>query len=132
MSIHLTKLETTNTQLAAALSAVGIPLRKETPVRLITGDRDQHAFFFEEISPCGLYKTEELIRAWNDKDWHERNPEHPFAYLKVAFQNHARLTDYVKSGVRIAAITRGHKIAFVSLNASKALQDKVFSELERK
>lgn len=132
MSVHLQSLETTNTQLAAALCAVGIPLNKDCPVRLITGDRDRHAFFFEPQSPCGLYVAAELIKAWDDKEWHEKNPEHPFAYLKVAFQNSTRLTDYIKSGTRVAAIKRGHKIAFISLNASDSLQKKIFTELNRR
>lgn len=132
--IHLpNSLETTNTKLAAALCAVGIPLRKEVPVRLLTGDRgEQHCFFFQEKSPCGLYVTADLIKAWDDPVWHAQNPEHPFAYLKVAFQNQERLRDYIKSGTRIAAVAQGSKIAFLSLHASDALQKKVFTELSRK
>ena len=130
--IHLASLETTNTKLAAALCAVGIPLRKDYPVRLLTGDRgDRHCFFFESVSPCGLYKTAELILAWDDPEWHRRNPEHPFAYLQVAFQNQERLNDYIKKGTRIAAVAKGSKIAFISLHASDTLQKKVFTELSR-
>lgn len=128
--IHLSQLETTNTKLAAALCAVGIPLRKNVPVRRITGDRgDQLCFFFEENSPCGLYRTGPLIKAWDDAAWHQKNPEHPFAYLKVAFQNWERLRDYAKNSVPIAAVQHGSKIAFLSLHASDALQKKVFTEL---
>jgi hypothetical protein len=131
--IHLNPLETSNTKLAAALCAVGIPLRKETPVRLMAGDRgDSHCFFFQEQSPCGEYKTAELIKAWNDREWHLRNPEHPFAYLKVAFENHERLTDYVKKGSRIATVTRGSKFGFLSLDASDVAQKRFFTELKRK
>jgi len=130
--IHLSSLDTTNTKLAAALSACGIPLRTDVPVSLLTGDRgDRHCFFFQPVSPCGLYHTAELILAWDDPLWHQRNPEHPFAYLKVAFQNMDRLTDYVKKGTRIASVTHGSKIAFLSLHASDALQKKIFTELKR-
>lgn len=130
--IHLQPLETNNTKLAAALSAVGIPLRKDNPVQLITGERkDSHCFFFEEKSPCGEYKTSELIKAWDDAAWHMRNPEHPFAYLKVAFENQERLTDYIRRGTRIATVTKGSKIGFLSLNASPALEKVFFTELKR-
>ena len=77
-------------------------------------------------------KTKELILAWDDEGWHTRNPEHPFAYLKVAFQNFERLTDYCRKGTPIAFVTKGSKIAFLSLNASDQLQEKVFKELNRK
>lgn len=129
--IHLSGLQTTNTKLAAALCCVGIPL-KDPKVRIMTGDTgDRFCFFFEDRSPCGNYITAELILAWDDKEWHLRNPEHPFAYVKIAFQNMDRLNDYVKRGVPICAVKKGSKIAFLSLNASDALQKKILTELHR-
>ncbi len=125
-------LETTNTKLAAALSAVGIPLNKTVPVRLLAGENGRtHCFFFQEKSPCGDYITIDLMRAWDDKEWHRQNPEHPFAYLKVAFDNMERLTDYVRSGTPIGHVTKGKKIGFLSLNASDTAQKIFFKELNR-
>lgn len=126
-------LETTNTMLAAALAAVGIPLRNHNGVQLLTGDfGERHCFFFEPKSPCGDYNTMELIKAWDDPSWHEKHPEHPFAYLLVAFRNHQRLTDYIKRGRRTAAVRKGAKIAFLPIDASDSLQKTVFTELSRK
>jgi hypothetical protein len=126
-------LETTNTELAAALSAVGIPLRATNPVRVLTGDcGSRHCFFFMERSPCGLFNTMELIKAWSDPDWHEKHPEHPFAYLLVGFRNREKLTNYIRKGTPTAAVKKGKKIAFLPLNASDVLQSKVFTELNRK
>jgi hypothetical protein len=123
-------LETTNTKLAAALTAVGIPLNKDCPVRLLAGGNGRnHCFFFQEKSPCGDFITVELIKAWDDREWHLTHPEHPFAYLKVAFENAERLTDYVKKGTPIGTVTRGHKIGFLSLGASDAAQKIFFKEL---
>ena len=130
--INLNPLETGNTKLAAALSAVGIPLRKESPVRLLTGAKgDSKCFFFEPQSPCGHYRTVELILAWNDREWHAKHPEHPFAYLKVAFENHERLTDYVRQGTPIAAVTKGNKIGFLSISAGDDAQKIFFKELNK-
>lgn len=127
---HLPSCETTNTDLAAALSAVGIPLRKETPVRILTGHGgDRHCFFFQDRSPCGNYLTEKLIHAWNDPDWHRQHPEHPFAYIKMAFQNRARLGDYIKRGVPIFVAEKHGKLAFLSLNSSPENEKKVFQKL---
>jgi hypothetical protein len=127
---HLSSLETTNSDLAAALSAVGIPLRKDTPVRILTGHGgDRHCFFFEAVSPCGNYQTGDLIRAWDDKEWHLQHPEHPFAYIKVAFQNRARLMDYVKKGTPICVVEKAGKLAFLSLAASPEAEQKLFKRL---
>lgn len=126
-------LNTTNSKLAAALAAVGIPLRRTSPVRHVTGDRgDRHAWFFEDSSPCGLYSTKELMLAWDNPAWHEAHPEHPFAYLKVAFANQERMVDWIKKNVPIVAVQKGRKIAFLHLHASDALQQKVFTELNKR
>lgn len=129
--IHLPSgLETTNTDLAAALTAVGIPLNKTTPVRVMTGHGgDRHAFFFQHASPCGNYKTLELIRAWDDPEWHRTHPEHPFAYIKVALQNRKRLVEYVKGSTPIFVAEKHGKLAFISLNASPATEQKIFNRL---
>lgn len=127
---HLSSLETTNSDLAAALCAVGIPLKKETPVRILTGHGgDRHCFFFEERSPCGSYLTSELIQAWDDKEWYKQHPEHPFAYIKVAMQNRSRLLDYVKKGTPICVVQKAGKLAFLSLNASSEAEQKLFKRL---
>ena len=125
-------LETTNTKLAACLAACGISLRAHNPIRKVLGDcRDQTAFFFEPISPCGNYKTAELIAAWDDKSWHLKNPEHPFAYLKVAMDNMERLRDFVRKGIPTIAVEKGSKVAFLSLDASDDLQKTVFTRLNQ-
>jgi hypothetical protein len=127
---HLSSLETTNTELAAALAAVGIPMDPICPIRILTGaGGDRHCFFFQEKSPCGNYKTDDLIRAWNDPDWHRTHPEHPFAYVKVAFKNKHGLVDYVKRGVPTFVAEKHGKIAFIPLSASSDLEQKVFKKL---
>ncbi len=129
---HLSDCETTNTDLAAALAAVGIPLRKGCPVRLLTGHGgDRRAFFFEPISPCGNYNTLELIRAWDDKEWHRQHSEHPFAYIKVALQNRKRLVEYCKGSTPIFVAEKHGKLAFLSMNASPELEKRVFSRLNK-
>ena len=124
-------LETTNTKLAAALLAVGIPLDPKNPVKVLTGDRgDRHGFFFLPVSPCGQYKTAALIQAWDDPDWHRRFPEHPFSYIKCAFDNFERAVDYIRRRVPTAVVARGNKLAFLSLNASDTLQKQIFTKLK--
>lgn len=126
---QLQECETTNIDLAAALAAVGVPLRKNNPVRILTGHKDRRAFFFEQASPCGKFRTLDLIRAWDNKQWHRDHPEHPFAYVKVALHNRHRLIEYIKGSVPIFVAEKHGKLAFLSVNASPETERKVFQRL---
>ena len=83
---HISSTSTSNTCLAAALSAVGIPLAPKPFVRVVgDGIRGERVvWFFEPQSEDGKFQTKELIQAWHDDAWHHCNPEHPFAYIKCA------------------------------------------------
>ena len=122
---HISSTATTNTSLAAALTAVGIPL-SEKPFLKVVGDGvhgERTVWFFEPQSPCGKYKTRELIAAWGDDAWHLANPEHPFAYIKCALSNRERLVDKVKQDVPLACVKRRGKIAFIPLDASPRTEE---------
>ena len=103
---HLSSTATSNTCLAAALTAVGIPLAEKPFVRVV-GDGirgERMVWFFEPQSPDGKFQTKELIAAWHDDAWHLANPEHPFAYIKCALMNREPLVDKVKQDVPLACI----------------------------
>lgn len=122
---HISSDATSNTCLAAALTAVGILLAEKPFVRVVgDGIRDERfVWFFEPQSPCGKFQTKQLIAAWNDESWHLANPEHPFAYIKCALLNRERLVDKVKQDVPLACIKRRGKIALLPLNASTRTED---------
>ncbi len=122
---HFSSTATSNTVLAAALSAVGIPLAEKPFVRVVgDGIRGERVvWFFEPQSPFGKYLTAELIAAWSDHAWHIANPEHPFAYIKAALMNREALVTKIKQDVPIACISRHGKFAFLPLNASPQTQD---------
>ena len=125
---HLSSTATSNTALAAALSAVGIALAEKPFVRDgIRGERV--VWFFEPQSSCGKHLTAELIAAWSDNAWHLANPEHPFAYIKAALMNREALVTKIKQGVPIACIRRHDKFAFLPLNASPQTQDLFLRQL---
>jgi len=124
---------TTNTMLAAALTAMGIPLHTERPFSVATGDGivgdHRVTFYFEQVSICGQYSTAELLAAWEDREWHDKHPEHPFAYIKCAMQNYGRLLDKLKKEAPIGVIRKHKKLALISLNASQHLQDLILRRL---
>lgn len=129
--IYAAGLETQNLPLAAALAAAGVPLDRNCPCREILreGAKPVVFFFFEPTTADGRWTTRELIEAWNDPEWHRRNPEHPFAYIKCAMGNRERLLDLVKERTPLACVQRGRKQAFLSVNASTSLQDAIFAHL---
>jgi hypothetical protein len=122
---HLQSTSTSNTTLAAALTAIGIPLAEKPFVRVV-GDGilgERFIWFFEPQSVDGTYQTKDLIAAWHDDTWHLANPEHPFAYIKCAMLNRERLLDKIKQDVPLACIKRRGKIAFIPLNATSQTED---------
>ena len=128
---HISSTSTSNTCLAAALSAIGIPLAQK-PFARVVGDGirgERVIWFFEPQSADGRFQTKELIAAWHDDAWHHRNPEHPFAYIKCAMLNRERLVDKVKQDVPLACIKRRGKIAFIPLDASPRVEEMIFRQL---
>jgi hypothetical protein len=128
---HLSSTSTGNTMLAAALTAIGIPLAQKPFVRVV-GDGvngERMIWFFEPRSHDGRHLTKDLIEAWHSEGWHLANPEHPFAYIKCAMLNRQRLVDKVKQDVPLACVKRRGKIAFIPLDASPRTEDLFLSYL---
>ena len=122
---HLSSTATSNTCLAAALCAVGIPLSVKPFIKVAgDGGGERTVWFFEPQSEDGKHQTKKLIEAWSDDAWHLKNPEHPFAYIKCALLNRERLVDKVKRDVPLACIRRNGKIAFIPMNASPRTEEK--------
>jgi len=117
---HLSSTATSNTDLAAALTAVGIPLAAKPFVRVVGDDirGERTVWFFEPQSEDGLFQTKALIEAWSKDAWHLANPDHPFAYIKCALLNRHRLVDKVKRDVPLGCVKRRGKIALIPLDAS--------------
>ncbi len=123
-------IETNDLALASALLALGIPFHDETPFIKTRSTRgEQFTFFFQEVSNCGNFKTLQMIAAWNDQDFHLNNPEHPLSYIRCAYKNKEGLLDKVNQNLDLVVIEKNGKMVIISKNASKDLQEKVFSQL---
>jgi hypothetical protein len=128
---HLSSTSTGNTLLAAALTAIGIPLAQKPFVRVV-GDGvsgERMIWFFEPRSHDGCHLTKDLIEAWHSESWHLANPEHPFAYIKCALLNRERLVDKVKQDAPLACIQRRGKIALIPLDASPRTEEFILRHL---
>jgi len=137
MSIVYTpaNLSTANTDLAAALTALGIPLNRYRKHERLTGDLrggDKFVWYFEEGSKCGKYKTTDMMGAWHEEGWEDKpqNAEHPFAYLKCFANNKFKLVGLTKTGSPLGVIAGKFHTALISLDMPQSQQDKVLRWLK--
>jgi hypothetical protein len=116
--------------LAAALTAVGIPLAEKPFLQVMEdGCRERTIWLFEAQSEDGKHDTRQLIAAWDDASWHLAHPEHPFAYIKCALKNREQLVDKVKQNAPLACIRKNGKIGFIPLNASPRTEERFLRQL---
>ena len=130
--VFTTSDSTANTWLAAALAAIGIEPHPDRPLTAVCGpgiSTLRVTWYFAPQSVCGKYLTSAMIKAWEDPRFHLAQPEHPLAYLKTGFENHARLVDLIKQNIPLAMVRRGNKIAFLRTDAPDSTQRKIFKLL---
>ncbi len=102
-----------NTQLAAALTALGIPLDPDLPpqhfVEEVAGEKKHLTLWtLAPASPDGKHHTEELMRVWNDDSWLRANRAHPLAAMRAAFRcyrPHISPDDFLSSVGKLREIT---------------------------
>lgn len=128
------ELSSANTQLAAALSALGIEMKKR-PLSM-TGDRIQGpgrtVWHFAPKSRCGKFITREMMLAWDDPEFHEKHPEHPLSYMKCQSGNYRTLVRHIKEGVTVAQVMgRGGKLGIISMDLPEVQVGKILQRLER-
>lgn len=88
-----------NTELAAALASIGVPLRKDPPycqVELANGQRIT-TFNFEPYTKDRTLRTADLIKAWKqDLAFIQKYPQHPFTFAMAAVKNLDRFREHLK------------------------------------
>ena len=123
-------------QLIAALAALGIPLDANCPyqeTRELVDDREQRVvtWAIKPESACERFVTQAMIRAWNDAEFVRNNPEHPFSYIKAAFENHARILESIASQAPLALIRKGKRMALIPMDATPERREELLAALEK-
>lgn len=118
-----------------ALTALGIPLDADCPYQetreLIDGREERVVtWVLKPASACGRYDTQEMIRAWADSGFAKANPEHPFAYIKQAFENRDRIEKTTNSQSPLALIRKGKRIALIPFDATPERREELLKELD--
>jgi hypothetical protein len=128
-------IQITDINLVSALLTMGISPEVEAPITKVKRfDRDgnpfEHCTFnFQGESMCGQYKTTDLIHAWNNPNFNDEFPEHPFAYIRCAFNNREFALDKVKQAIPLIIIEKNGKHVAISENASKQLKEETFRKI---
>lgn len=124
-----------DTRLFAALVSLGIP-PVEGPAIFAGETLDgtpRQTWFLEQQSVCGKFKTSEMVKAWNDREWMAGNPEHPLAYMKALSENINVCIDFVKARSRTMHVIRGRggKLGVIGPDDPRATQDLILKTLNR-
>lgn len=82
-----------NTQLAAALVALGVPLDRHVGGQwhreVVAGtQRDETVWTLGALSADRRHNTAELAARWNDDAWLKANRAHPLAIMRAAFRSY--------------------------------------------
>jgi hypothetical protein len=101
-------LRTASADLAAALTAVGVPLSDYRRHERITGDisgGERFIWYFEPASTCGTHATAALMHAWAD----DPDPAPPLDVIRRMARNEYALRGLVKDGtpVMVVVTSRG-------------------------
>lgn len=112
-----------DTRLAVGLRMLGILPDNQAPfvrtVELIEGNLIRVSIWaFQAESPCGRYKTHEMIKAWRDAQWRARNPEHPFAYVQTALRCLDTTRQEITDAGQLLLIRQGDRTALLHENAT--------------
>jgi|GEM_PF-1231724 len=123
------------TDLIAALTALGIPLDTDCPYQETREMVDGHeqrvvTWVLKPSSVCGRFETQAMLKAWDDPAFAKTNPEHPFAYIKQAFENLLRIRCGVAAQAPLALIRKGKRIALIPFDLTPERREELLAELE--
>lgn len=121
--------------MVAALTALGIPLDTDCPYQetreMINGQEQRvRTWVLKPSSVCGRFETQAMIKAWWDDGFAKANPEHPFAYIKQAFENRERIAQAVAAHAPLALIRKGKRIALIPFDAAPERREELLKELD--
>ena len=123
-------------RLVAALTALGISLDDDCPyleTRELVESRERRTvtWTLKARSICGRHDARKLVEAWHDPVWTTQNAEHPFAYIKTAFQNASLLGAEVARLAPVALIRKGRRFALVPFDATAERRQELLTALEK-
>ena len=126
--------ETEDLELAAALLRMGVDLDPKLPFKRfepLGSKAPRWVFYFQHVSKCGRFVTEDLVRVWDDVGWMEAHKEHPWSYLWGAARYRQELLKVVKNAAPLVQVQEGGTAGYLSLNADDVLQQKFFARLKK-
>lgn len=130
----LSGTNTSDANLVAALTAMGIPCDEVPSIgieRQVGQAQGARVWRIGGASNCGKFTTEALVIAWRDSQFHVKNPQHPFAYVKAALWNRKVIVDAIKKDRPLVQIRKGEQIAFLHPDCSSETEAKILGRFDR-
>ena len=102
------KSKTSDVRLFSALAAMGFAWTESGAVE--GGDR---TWIFSQVSDCGNWKIGTMLYAWRDKNFHLKNGDHSFHFIKAAMASDMAFRKHFKHGTGFRQEVRGKALVAV-------------------
>lgn len=115
---------TWNTRAAASLVALDMPLDKHRTLTTMAGDGIQGlrvTWHFKSANQFGQ-SSDLMVKAWDDRDYHSRNPDCPLVRIKAAFIRSDELTRRAKDRTLECKPTTGPFIETPHIQTAAAME----------
>lgn len=132
-AVHAAGRDTDDLYLAAALLRMKVDLDPRKPFQTFEPagvKAPRFVFYFQERSSCGQYLTAELVKVWDDVEWMDAHPEHPWCYLWGMARYMQDLEKIRMSAAPMAEINERGIIGWLSMNADPEMTAKFFKRLK--
>ena len=101
---------TRNTLLAAGLAAFEVPFYGHGYSKRVQNGEEVVAWYFQEKSKGGKWKTGDLLDWWYSDDWFAKNyPKHPWSVVISALLTKEYLVAKIKNEARKVEVVRKNK-----------------------
>ena len=110
---------THDARLFSAIAAMGLPWTEGDSAEVEGGDR---VWLFGEVSDCGLWKIGELLAWWRDREFHVKNPAHPFHVVKSVMASDRGMREAFRNHTGYRQVKRGD--SFITLSCDESFSGK--------
>jgi len=135
---HLHPLKSPNTDLVAAWLTCGGSLLKEDPYAWTVeetpdGPKQTMTYHIDGDQPAEVQDEpltfQEFRRRWMDKEWCDKNDEHPISYMRLFRDNSVKFKAWIKEQKPAVLIRRGSRVAVIHPDLPEARKAQILAEL---
>jgi hypothetical protein len=135
---NLHPLKSPNTDLIGAWLTCGGSLLKSDPYSWTVeqteqGPKQTMTYHIDSSFPAKfeseLIDFQEFRKRWMDREWCDKNAEHPISYMRLFRDNMVKLKAWIKEEKPAVLIRRGSRVAVIHPDLPEARKAKILAEL---